>query len=407
MLRRVRYLDSLIVAILPNYNAHSKITNAAGKHCGLAAISKKTPTDYDRLYLQLEEKETTLKGHFAAALFEAMQHEGWKIVRHNNTVENEYSIFLPKEGKKIREQRREALLLLAPLNPSDAAKLTERIGELEQDEDYQLMGYQIRDALGLPWDATLADYHIDIYDKWGIKTLERYALLKGLDHQSEDIHNPASRVLSTYKKAIRQAYAYLFTGYDISDGSRFLTPDAAADILDRMIARRFELAALGIIPVKYGWYKAHDQADYVYPMKRPKYPVREVQAVLMLAGIRTKDHKTKVLKKAPKGGQMGINSFNTKSDLDTFSLASPQQYRVYSCVTDDHLEQMAITRLAAKTKQPEVKKSEPLFIPTPNPDYVPDPAERSEHKATAKRQGYKWQEDRLYSGYFSQIELYR
>jgi len=85
--------------------------------------------------------------------------------------------------------------------------------------------------------------------------------------------------------------AYLFNGVDLHGP---ITPAIADTIVDRIMAKRFTLAAFGVVGPKWGRIveldgkrklKAEDRDGHIVQIKRPRYPMREVVEIFDAMGL--------------------------------------------------------------------------------------------------------------------------
>lgn len=275
MLRRVRYLQSWTVAVLPN-NAHD-IDNAdailAGMEqaAGLEGLPAASCSEFDAFVAGVHADEARQRADFAAGLWWALQHQGFRVQRMAVQADGAMAAELKATRAAIREEQRAAILAAPELDDMQARRLRDKPSRTES-EQAALLRYRVRTDLCLN-DADVDGEALNVWDDGrGPRRLDRFSaatmrLADRHDHGGQDL------ALHRFGKARALAYSWLLDGLELAPGMR-VDQDTAAELIGRVIERRHLLAFLGIAPAKW----ARDVGAKPFPA--PAYPVREVSEIL-------------------------------------------------------------------------------------------------------------------------------
>lgn len=279
MLRRVRYLRSWTVAVLPN-NAHD-IDNAdailAGMEqaAGLEGMQATACTDFDAFVAAVEADEARQRADFAAGLWWALKHQGFAIERMAVQPDEAMSAELKATRAAIRDERRAAILAAADLDDAQARRLRDKPSRTEAEQD-ALLRHRIKS------DLNLDDLDDDALDAWddgrGPRRMDRFSAATKCLADRHD-HTGLDLALHRFAKARALAYAWLLDGIEFAPGLR-IDQALAERLVGRVIERRYLLAFLGIVPAKWARDVGTDSKGNPKPLPAPAYPVREVGEIL-------------------------------------------------------------------------------------------------------------------------------
>lgn len=306
MLRRVRYLRSWTVAVLPN-NAHDidsadAILAGMEQAAGLEGLPAASCSEFDAFVAGVHADEARQRADFAAGLWWALQHQGFRVQRMAVQGGEGMAAELKEVRAAIREEHRAAILAAPELDDMQARRLREKPSR-DEAEQAALLRYRVRTDLHLN-DANVDGEALDIWsDGRGPRRLDRFSaatmrLADRHDHSGEDL------ALHRFGKARALAYAWLLEGMELAPGMR-VDQDTAAKLIGRVIERRHLMAFLGIVSAKWARATGTDAQGREKPFPTPKYAVREVGEILDRMWLDLRQRRSH--KKASVGAGMGRN----------------------------------------------------------------------------------------------------
>lgn len=298
MLRRVRYLRTWTVAVMPNRVDDIDSTDAILTGMLQAADLQKTTidcTDFDLFAAGVRADNARQRADFAAGLWWGLEHQGFNIQRMELVTTDALAEELNRTRETICEEHRERILHAQDLTSDEVATLL-KTQVFTQTDQARLLRHRIKTELGLSklttTDLVMWDYGrgLERMDRFSAATLGIVALKETM---GRDLR------LHDFGKARVLAYQMLFDGLKLAPNLR-ITPAHAQLIIERVIQHRYLLAFLGIVPAKWAKYLRTGQR-----YQNPAYPTREVGEILRRMGLvlnRKMKHK-KSTKRDTKGNR--------------------------------------------------------------------------------------------------------
>ena len=287
MMKRIRYVKRFAIGILPN-NIYGG-QDAKTLHQVAVGLFGAEPDEgrgtFDSLIAHIKAGEINARADFGARLFWQLEAAGWNLTRSADGADSRY---LKTAKNKADAELIEALIKSDDISDEEYEKLENKRIRTD-DESTTLFAAQMRRDLNIT-DITEVD--IDFYLDAGMSRLRRFeALVDGVGAQGDN--SKVRSVFAAPRQGLRvRFYKYLFDGFDISQ-PRWLTPDVAEIILDRIIARRHELAFLNMVSGKFS-VQRNKKNGTPLPFARPVYPVREVVDILGRCGVDMIDERPMV-----------------------------------------------------------------------------------------------------------------
>lgn len=274
-LGRVRYLRAWTVAVTPN-NAHD-LDNADAMLAGMEEAAESegleaTVSDFDAFVASIKADDARARADFAAGFWWTLEAQGFELERLSAEPEADgIAGEVAKARADVRERRIAAVLAARELQDDEARRLRDRPNPSEADT-FALLRHRIVTDLGIA-HVDLTRDELEAWDDGrGPRRWDRFtAALGKADHRPEAGHLSERR----FQRARVLAYRQLFDGFDLGAGMRLTDADARR-LLERVEARRYLLAFLGIVPAKWG--RASDPPP-------AKYPMREVAEVFERMGL--------------------------------------------------------------------------------------------------------------------------
>ncbi|OUI86621.1 hypothetical protein [Acetobacter tropicalis] len=212
-------------------------------------------------------------------------------------VSSDLSDQVTETANRLDEEAK-ASILSAPDLTEDEANELRRADEKTPSNHHALTAFDIRAGFGV---ETLTPEIVDFYDEGrGLHRLQLFMDANGITYK-ETNHD---RALNDNSKIRRELYAYVFEGIDITGT---ITRQTAEIIIDRVMARRFALAAFGCVPGKWGRIleltskrqskRREEKNGHIADFPRPSYPMSEITEIFKMIGI--------ILDKGPRQGKAG------------------------------------------------------------------------------------------------------
>lgn len=292
MLRRVRYIKEWSIATAPN-NAAQTVTEAteAQARAEITNMTGQAIEGREAFIRDIEHRDVNQRAEFASAMIWLLEDMRFTIERVPCSVSAELADQVSETAAKLDETTR-AAIIAAPILNSEEVQALQRSPVKTTADHYALIAFDIRAAFGV---ETLTPEIVDFYDEGrGVHRLRLFADACGIAYQD----NTPDRALNDSGAIRRGLYAYLFEGIDITGT---ITRQDAETIVDRVMARRFSLAAFGCVPGKWGRVVEldsnrrervrEDKDGHICPIKRPAYPMREVTEILAMMGLELENGK--------------------------------------------------------------------------------------------------------------------
>lgn len=287
MLRRVRYLRSWSIALLPN-SGHG-MTNAASILEGMEAAAaaegtRGAATRFDALVAEIQADNAAARADFAAGLVWVLMRSGFTIERLPEVADADGMTSVLAALREALELERRSEIIAAKAITDEEATNLRNMESRTQEQSLALVAHNIRQSLGV---EQVTHEAIDAWDDGrGPRRLDRFsAAVWGVT----EAHGASSEHLSqrSFSKARAAAYRYLFDGIKVAPGLR-ITDALAAQLVERVIERRQLLAYLGIVPAKFGAYLGVGRHGEPKPFPMPKQPQREVGEIFRAMGLQLK-----------------------------------------------------------------------------------------------------------------------
>ncbi|OUI87916.1 hypothetical protein HK11_08925 [Acetobacter sp. DmW_043] len=300
MLRRVRYIREWSIGIAPNNGAQT--ISDASEDRQVYEIEQMTGQSVEgrqSFKRQIEQRDTNQKADFASAMIWMLEDMLFSLERVPCIVSSDLSDQVTETANRLDEEAK-ASILSAPDLTEDEANELRRADEKTPSDHHALTAFDIRAGFGV---ETLTPEIVDFYDEGrGLHRLQLFMDANGITYK-ETNHD---RALNDNSKIRRELYAYVFEGIDITGT---ITRQTAEIIIDRVMARRFALAAFGCVPGKWGRIveltskrqsrKREDKNGHISDFPRPSYPMSEITEIFKMMGI--------VLDAGPRYGRCGIS----------------------------------------------------------------------------------------------------
>ena len=274
---RVRYLDRFIIGLAANnaadgQTAHRILDGWEGLANIEAAPVKAGYLDHMRADIQATEENA--KADFAAGLFWMLEHAGWTLetidVDASDTAKGDL-----RDAKETRVDAWHAAIMAAEVPDQDTAAFL-RGRPRNENEAAQLEAFDITQTLKIKAVDVAA---IEIWDDGRFAgKLRRFKALTAYDHKDAPVQDEL--VSRRFRLAEHKLLAELFDGIDIGSSFPF-NADVQTQFIDRLMHRRFELVAAGILSKRHR-AEYLTKAGALRTMTRPK----NFKAVLRDIGAR-------------------------------------------------------------------------------------------------------------------------
>ena len=284
MLRRVRYLKSGTIIVVPGsargLSNYDGIIEGLTRAAALEPIKYISPTDYDKLVVEIEATDNSYREDFGAGLWWCLEAQGFKIVRRPPAAEMDKDE-LATIRRELAEEKIKAILSTPDIGHEDALALRNTPDRTEA-QSTTLLRYRIRTSLNVPW-GRMEQEDIQVWDEGrGPRRMDRFsAAAKGMVNMAEKNSSSPHLKLHKFPKAMARSYASIFAGIELKPGL-VITKELAESVLHRVAERRHMYAYLGIVPKKWG--------KKVEP--RSAYPIRDISEILGLMGLQIKRHES-------------------------------------------------------------------------------------------------------------------
>lgn len=280
--RRVRPLRRYVIALQPNNQIGAQDPEAilsAWEGLARAEGTATRRTAFDALIADIEAGEANAKADFAAGLLWLLDRAKWRLTRATETAEGDLLTAI-KAASAAVEMKHRADLIAAPVLSDDQAETLDRKADRTEAENTLLEAHRIRRGLNVD---KITEATLDWWDGGRVlRRMDRFGAAQGIIPARQDTREALAR--RRFWTASARAYAYVFGDLDLFNAEHWLTDTIANQILDRVIAKRFLLAALGIVGPKYATWR-EDREGNLLPMARPKYAVQEVGDLLARMGL--------------------------------------------------------------------------------------------------------------------------
>lgn len=286
MLRRVRYLTEWSIGLMPN-NAAQTVTEAAEAkaRAEITNMTGQAIEGREAFIRDIERRDVNQRADFASGMLWLLEDMRFHLERVPCSVSAELADQVSATASKLDEATR-AAIVAAPILNNEEAQALRWSREKTPADHHALTAADIRAAFGI---ETLTPEIVDFYDEGrGLHRLRLFADACGVAYQD----NTPGKALNDSGAIRRGLYAYLFEGIDITGT---ITRQDAETIIDRVMERRFTLAAFGCVPGKWGRVVEldskgrervrEDKDGHICPIKRPAYPMQEVVEILSMMGL--------------------------------------------------------------------------------------------------------------------------
>lgn len=292
MLRRVRYLTEWSIGFMPN-NAAQTVTEATEERARaeITSITGQAIEGREAFIRDIERRDVNQRADFASGMIWLLDDMRFHLERVPCSVSAELAEQVSAKAAELDETTR-AAIIAAPILNSEEAQALRASREKTPADHHTLTAFDIREAFGV---ETLTPEIVDFYDEGrGVHRLRLFADACGVAYQD----NTPGRALNDSGAIRRGLYAYLFEGIDITGT---ITRQDAETIIDRVMARRFALAAFGCVPG--GWGRIveldskgrervrEDENGHICEFKRPKYAMQKVVEILAMMGLEVEKGK--------------------------------------------------------------------------------------------------------------------
>ena len=305
MLRRVRYIREWSIGFMPN-NAAQTVTEAteAQARAEITNMTGQAIEGREAFIRDIERRDVNQRADFASGMLWLLEDMRVHLERVPCSVSAELADQVSAKATELDETTR-AAIIAAPILNSEEAQALRASYEKATADHHTLTAFDIREAFGI---ETLTPEIVDFYDEGrGVHRLRLFADACGVAYQD----NAKGKALNDSGAIRRGLYAYLFEGIDITGT---ITRQDAETIIDRVMSRRFSLAAFGCVPGKWGRVVEidskgrervrEDKDGHICEIKRPKYPMREVAEILSMMGLELE-----------KGKHMGVDGSKGRSKI--------------------------------------------------------------------------------------------
>lgn len=286
MLRRVRYLTEWSIGFMPN-NAAQTVTEAAEAkaRAEITNMTGQAIEGREAFIRDIERRDVNQRADFASGMLWLLEDMRFKLERVPCSVSAELAEQVSEKAAALDEITRAAIIAAPVLTEEERTEL--QSSPMKTPEDHHaLTAADIRAAFGI---ETLTPEIVDFYDEGrGVHRLRLFADACGVAYQD----NTPGRALNDSGAIRRELYAYMFEGIDITGT---ITRQDAETIIDRVMARRFTLAAFGCVPGKWGRIVEldskgrervrEDKNGHICEIKRPAYPMQSVIEILSMMGL--------------------------------------------------------------------------------------------------------------------------
>lgn len=292
MLRRVRYITEWSIGFMPN-NAAQTVTEAteAQARAEITNMTGQAIEGREAFIRDIERRDVNQRADFASAMIWLLDDMRFHLERVPCSVSSELAEQVSEKAAALDEITRAAIIAAPVLTEEERTEL-QRSSVKTPADHYALTAFDIRAAFGI---EALTPEIVDFYDEGrGVHRLRLFADACGVAYQD----NTPGKALNDSGAIRRGLYAYLFEGIDITGT---ITRQDAETVLDRIMERRFSLAAFGCVPGKWGRIvelddqrrsrSREDKDGHICPIKRPSYPMREVTEILSMMGLEVEDGK--------------------------------------------------------------------------------------------------------------------
>lgn len=286
MLRRVRYLTKWSIGIAPN-NAAQTVTESteAQARAEITSMTGQAIEGREAFIRDIERRDVNQRADFASGMVWLLEDMRFHLERVPCSVSAELAEQVSTKAAALDETTRAAIIAAPILNSEERTEL-QRSPVKTPEDHHALTAADIREAFGV---ETLTPEIVDFYDEGrGVHRLRLFADACGVAYQD----NTQGKALNDSGAIRRGLYAYLFEGIDITGT---ITRQDAETIVDRVMARRFSLAAFGCVQSKWGRVvelddkrrsrSREDKDGHICEIKRPAYPMREVTEILSMMGL--------------------------------------------------------------------------------------------------------------------------
>lgn len=287
MLARVRYIKDYHVCLMANNEKNNRISTESiitGQKKA-AELEHKTikENDFTEFRASVVVNNALYRADFASGFYWIMEYYKFNVVRHlDTTVFDFLKSGLKDTAKELKNERIISLMTAPPFKTQDEADALENKNNRTQLENIRIEAHKMRNILSLQIDDALTERDIDMAQN--IKRLVRFCRFNGLVPKQDD--SEKNIALRRFDHAQADCYKMLFDGIDLH--CEEFTKDNAGPLIDMVINNRFLFVALGLVPKKYGAWVENKKTKELLPFKTPSYPVRELNSIIEMMGLRTR-----------------------------------------------------------------------------------------------------------------------
>ena len=287
MLARVRYIKDYHVCLMANNEKNNRINSNSiivGQKKA-AEIEHKTikENDFTKFKADVVVNNALYRSDFANGFFWIMEYYKFKNVRHlDSTIYDFLKTGLKDTAKELKHERIISLMTAPPFKTNDEAEKLENKSNRTQDENLRIEAHKMRNLLSLKIDSALSENDIDMAQNF--KRLTRFLRFNGITPKQDD--SDKNIALRRFDHAQVECYEMLFNGIELR--TEQFTKDNSEIIINKVIENRFLLVALGMVPKKYGSWVENKKTKELMPFNSPAYPVRELNSILEMMGLKTK-----------------------------------------------------------------------------------------------------------------------
>ncbi|WP_215751367.1 MULTISPECIES: hypothetical protein [unclassified Gluconobacter] len=285
MMRRVRCIRHWSIAFEPN-NAAQAVTEAAETRARqeITSMTGRTIEGYEAFIRSIERNDKNQRADFGAGLLWRLEDMGFRLTRVPCSVTGDIQIAAAEKKAQIEEAEVAAIMAAPILTDEQATNLRLSRNRSVQDS-FAVKAFDIRTAFRV--DVLTPDIVRFYDDGRGVQRVRRYAEAAGIAYQD----NSSSHASYDSGDIRRNLYAFVFGPEGV--GGKW-TQDRAREVIERVMSRRFTLAAFGCVPGKWGRIyetdskgraKAENKDGHICTIKMPARPTREVAEILAMMGL--------------------------------------------------------------------------------------------------------------------------